>query len=1100
MLYQNGNGKFEKLSEAMSEVDMDDESVIRFFQYIDTDKAADSTLLAKIKLCKDPNRFSWGSKFVAASVAEIKKKKDAELTRRFLLALYKLFGSEAASLYADIFRDYGDILKAALASEYPAEEVMPRYLIATNQDDYEDSAVLWKTVELADEENRDHVAFWCQNILSKEPIPQKEGNISEPAKKAVAWLENYFKDFTDMELEYIDAYRCNMLGIAAFFSKPLREFFSIAVNQTKTPLRSSSLSQRYSFFTDRYYEALMQFTQYVDKDYIYRFVTNRSDRPAIIQKMVERYTDTCISLVQNSHDAKFVMTMIELLKSVRPNLQFDTETVKASIRNKITNHIAKLFLAEGEVSDYLSGKISFAELLPKIRDAQSKNFARLQNTNYYEVFGLDDFAARCCIVLAIGYSNIKWLFQEIIDFEYGGHEAELLEQIVREKLSAEEILTVLNIQIENNDNATIDDTVKALEKYIALFDDVCTDNLSPTESAICIQLFRTEPAKHKAQLLGFTGSAEKEIRAMLVPVLAQADCHDDIVKLLSAKKGSVRELALSVIETMGSTQYRDALQKAFETEKTAKIKDIITKLLAQASVSEVGTQPVCNIEADIARLTDKSSSKKIDWVFERVSLTVHAKDGSDATQSILKALLMFYAPEAGQVNPLAEKMAALLDESELCAFANAFFGKWFEDGAPVKTKWVLYFAAVYGGNEIIGTLMECIRFWADNSRGSIAAEAVKALALNGSAAALTKVDEMSRKFKNKQVRAAATNALVYAAEQLGITKDELADRIVPDLGFDKSMCRIFDYGKRQFSVYLTAALDIEILNGEKKIKSMPKPGASDDAEMADKAYSDFKEMKKQLKTVVATQKERLEYVLMCNRKWTADNWKKLFISNPVMHCFAIGLIWGTYENDKLVSAFRYLDDGSFTTSDENEFVLADDAVIGLIHPIELTEQERSVWSEQLADYEIIQPFPQLSRAIFTISKAETDTDVLNRFNGNEIINQTLCGRLTKYNWEKGPAYDAGIFTEFYHKDISGLVRNADGTTTALGYVTELTFSGTYIGVFELEPEDVTIEEVRFYRADDCKHPIALGDVNSRYFSEILLQLTAALGDPEESET
>ena len=181
-------------------------------------------------------------------------------------------------------------------------------------------------------------------------------------------------------------------------------------------------------------------------------------------------------------------------------------------------------------------------------------------------------------------------------------------------------------------------------------------------------------------------------------------------------------------------------------------------------------------------------------------------------------------------------------------------------------------------------------------------------------------------------------------------------------------------------------------------------------------------------------------------------------------------------------------------------MLADDAVIGLIHPIELTEQERSVWSEQLADYEIIQPFPQLSRAIFTISKAETDTDVLNRFNGNEIINQTLCGRLTKYNWEKGPAYDAGIFTEFYHKDISGLVRNADGTTTALGYVTELTFSGTYIGVFELEPEDVTIEEVRFYRADDCKHPIALGDVNSRYFSEILLQLTAALGDSEESET
>ncbi len=1097
MLYQNGSGKFEKLSNAMSKVGLDEESINRFLQYIDTDNEADSTLLAQIQEYEDRSYYySWKTALVSAAVADIKKKKDPELTRRFMLAFYKVFDSDAAQLLSDIFTDYIEPLKAAIFSEYPEDEAMARFLLASHQQDYEDTAVMWKAVELAGE---NHLAsFWCQNILVREPLPEKKGDISELAGKAAAWLERYFKK---LEINYATEYQFNMLGIAAFFSESLREYFPIAI-QTKgeSELLQASLTDRYHIFSDRFYEALMQFTQYVDKDYIYQFVSQCPDQTAIIQKMVERYTDTCVSLAQTHYDAKFALSMADFLKSVKPNLQVDADMAKANSRNTIASHISKLFLAECEVMDYLSGKLSFAELLPKIRDAQSKNFARLQNTNYYGAYGLDDFAARCCIVLAIGYSKIKWLFQEIIDFEYGGHEAELLEQIVREKLSAEEILTVLKIQIESDDNITIDDTVKALEKYIALFDDVCTDNLSPTESAICIQLFRTEPAKHKAQLLCFTGSEEKEIRAMLVPVLAQTDCHDDIVKLLSAKKGSVRELALSVIENMGSAQFRDALQKAFETEKTAKIKNTITKLLAQASVSEVNVQPVCDIEADIARLTDKSSSKKIDWVFERISLAVHAKDGSDATQSILKALLMCYAPEAGQVNPLAEKIAALLDESELCAFANAFFGKWFEDSAPVKTKWVLYFAAVYGGNEIIGTLMECIRFWADNSRGSIAAEAVKALALNGSAAALTKVDEMSRKFKNKQVRAAATNALVYAAEQLGITKDELADRIVPDLGFDESMCRIFDYGKRQFSVYLTAALDIEILNGEKKIKSMPKPGASDDAKMADKAYSDFKEMKKQLKTVVATQKERLEYVLMCNRKWTAENWKKLFISNPVMHCFAVGLIWGTYENDKLVSAFRYLDDGSFTTSDENEFVLADDAVIGLIHPIELTEQERGIWSEQLADYEITQPFPQLSRAIFTISKAETDTDVLNRFNGNEIINQTLCGRLTKYNWEKGPAYDAGVFTEFYHKDISDLVRNADGTTTALGYVTELTFSGTYIGVFESEPEDVTIEEVRFYRAEDRKHPIALGNVNSRYFSEILLQLTAALSDPEESET
>ena len=44
------------------------------------------------------------------------------------------------------------------------------------------------------------------------------------------------------------------------------------------------------------------------------------------------------------------------------------------------------------------------------------------------------------------------------------------------------------------------------------------------------------------------------------------------------------------------------------------------------------------------------------------------------------------------------------------------------------------------------------------------------------------MDGISRKFKFKQVKAAAVKALEFAASQLGITTEELADRIVPDLG------------------------------------------------------------------------------------------------------------------------------------------------------------------------------------------------------------------------------------------------------------------------------------------------------------------------------
>ena len=100
-------------------------------------------------------------------------------------------------------------------------------------------------------------------------------------------------------------------------------------------------------------------------------------------------------------------------------------------------------------------------------------------------------------------------------------------------------------------------------------------------------------------------------------------------------------------------------------------------------------------------------------------------------------------------------------------------------------------------------LVHQINEWPKIARGAIAAEAVKALALNGSQTALLTVDGISRKFKFKQVKSAAGEALEYAAKELGISKEELSDKIVPDLGFDAEAKRTFNYGERNFVVYLT---------------------------------------------------------------------------------------------------------------------------------------------------------------------------------------------------------------------------------------------------------------------------------------------------------
>ena len=79
------------------------------------------------------------------------------------------------------------------------------------------------------------------------------------------------------------------------------------------------------------------------------------------------------------------------------------------------------------------------------------------------------------------------------------------------------------------------------------------------------------------------------------------------------------------------------------------------------------------------------------------------------------------------------------------------------------------------------------------------------------------------------------------------------------------------------------------------------------------------------------------------------------MKNPVMHQFAIGLIWGIYEEGALKATCRYMEDGSFNTMDEEEFELPEAGMAGLVHPIELSEEELAAWKEQLSDYEVTQP-------------------------------------------------------------------------------------------------------------------------------------------------
>ncbi len=815
--------------------------------------------------------------------------------------------------------------------------------------------------------------------------------------------------------------------------------------------------------------------------------------------------------------------------------------LKASGQDDKKQKILDQIIAKGTAKDgtdleklsyeALRGEKPFSALYPYMDDIAMRSWQSYwQNIKAYTgVYGEDDFVKNAMTYIALR-NHISTVMQYCSDGRgYSDAEYEKIFKLLDEKGIDASIQFNLAVGMYES---CYGNNQKKMEKLIyknfarKLITD--TDTMikafsasSATGRVMAVTLVEeSKIAEKKETLLSFVKDSSKQVKAVLVPALEKhTDWADEYVKFLSSKKAGERELGANLLAKCKG-DYSAALKEAIAKEKNeAALKAMAKALGNDAAVAEsnpelasviskvqgVVTSEDLTTENIVKELHKGGKKRGLAWLFDgkgempvvHYAAKEEASDSSAervaATEEYLQAVLLAYSslPVPG-VSTQAKILAEGLDKNELAVYMQEVYDRFMKDGAEAKKKWVLYAVAIHGGSSVVPVLKHQIDEWAAASRGAIAAEAIKALALNDSPTALLIVDNIARKYKFKQVRNAAKDALSFAAAQLGLSVEELSDRIVPDLGFNEAGERVFDYGERSFTVRITPALDVIITNNEgKTVKNMPAPGKSDDEAKANASYAEFKEMKSQMKIVVKNQSARLELALSASRIWTKENWEKLFVKNPIMHQFAISLIWGIYDNDmKPVQTFRYMEDGSFNTVDEDEYTIPDDARIGLIHPVEISEDEKKAWQEQLSDYEIKQSINQLARPIYLIEESEKKERKLSRFNGTSITDITLINRLVNMGWEKGPALDAGVFVHFYREDKDA------------GLGVELGFSGAYIGGGYDYSEDVDVEDARFYRPDKTKpgygyenvkdnQALPLSEVPARYFSEIVYQLTRA---------
>lgn len=605
-------------------------------------------------------------------------------------------------------------------------------------------------------------------------------------------------------------------------------------------------------------------------------------------------------------------------------------------------------------------------------------------------------------------------------------------------------------------------------------------------------LFYADKKKNSEILVRSLSDDSKIIRDKVASLLSTyEDCKEDVLGALSSKKTAVREIAARILINFDMRNFKDEIEKFAEKEKNEKVKVLLLNIINADYLDKDILESADTINSYCIERLKKTSYTPPEWMPISGFNEVKYEDGKPICVEVITYLISKYSLEnVVERNLTAEKVMEKCSKSDLDLLGNEILNIWINNGADTKEKWVLALVSAMGSFNVINTLKAQIDIWSKSSRGAIACEAVKALALNGSDDALIIIDSIARKFKHKQIKKGAEEAFISAAKMFNLTEEDLADKIIPDLGFDKRGERIFDFGSRSFTVTLGLDFSFKITdNSGKIIKTLPKPNKADDELKAKEATNEFKALKKQIKTIVSTQSLRLEMALSVNRLWKKKDWEKLFVGNPIMHNFSLGLVWGVYEEGELKDSFRYMEDGTFNTKDEEEYTLAENALIGLVHPLEMDTETLEAWQQQFEDYEIVQPFPQLQRKVYSVTEEEKAMSNIERFAGTKINGFSLLGKLTKMGWYRGSVQDAGCYYQFYKED------------EKIGVGAELQFN--YLGV-GYEDEETTIYELIFYKANTVERGSYVYDevtdentiepvnVPRRFFSEILYDVDRAL--------
>jgi hypothetical protein len=519
-----------------------------------------------------------------------------------------------------------------------------------------------------------------------------------------------------------------------------------------------------------------------------------------------------------------------------------------------------------------------------------------------------------------------------------------------------------------------------------------------------------EPSKYVPLVWQLISSKSKPLRELVASIIAENDAEAETkaITLLNHKNAETRLTSAIILGNIATPSAKAAIMKVLNIETNDNARDVLLQTVADNLPTEASIGFI-NDMVSAAKSRGKLNKPVEPWLEESTLPALFYSTGLQLTVDEIRFLLY----RMSRIKTMRSDMEAryilqFLDKEKSNEFALTIFKLLIEKGAKPEHKWLMALAALLGNDAVVDKIRISINKWIEESRGKMAEYGVGALAIQGSDKALRWVEWYSRKYKSKKanVGAAALVALETAAEELGITIHELGDRVVPDFGFD-GLFKIFQADGDEYRAFIDSNFKMAFFNEDnKKLKAIP---AATDATIKEA----FKAIAKEVRDIVKSQSSRLEYYLIIQRKWTYEQWQKFFLQNPVMFIYATKLLWGTYDaNGNLQQTFMCNEDTSLANVEGEETEIADDCIIGIIHPTQLTDSLLKQWRQQFFDLSIDPVFPQLDRKTPDMKGIDLSKSIIKIFEGKQMQTGSTRSTLERYGWHKGPTGDGGMLESF----------------------------------------------------------------------------------------